>query len=121
MILADTSVWIDHFRIGDAELVRELDAGRILMHPMVIGELSCGMLRNRAAILDLLGRLPGMPVATHDEAMLFLEQHRLMGRGIGLVDLHLLASVALAAPARLWTRDRRLATVGQNLGLLLSS
>ena len=117
MILADTSVWIDHLRIGDAELARELDAGRIFMHPMVIGELSCGMLRNRAAILDLLRRLPALPVATHNEAMLFLEQHRLMGRGIGLVDVHLLASVALGAPVRLWTRDRRLAAVGTALYL----
>ncbi len=117
MILADTSVWIDHFRSGDATLARELDAGRILIHPMVIGELSCGMLRNRAQILDLLGRLPAMPVATHDEAMLFLEQRRLMGRGIGLVDVHLLASVALGPPARLWTRDRPLATVAAALSL----
>lgn len=117
MILADTSVWIDHLRLGDPRLARALDAGEVLVHPFVIGELACGNIRNRANVLDFLGRLPAAPVATHEEAMIFLERHHLMRRGIGLVDVHLLASVALGAPARLWTRDRRLAAVGEELKL----
>jgi predicted nucleic acid-binding protein len=120
VILADTSIWIDHFRTGNSTLGNELEAKQILMHPFVIGELACGMLRHRARALDLLVRLPRLPVASDEEAMLFLERHRLMGRGIGLVDVHLLASVALGAPARLWTRDRRLAEVAAELRLARS-
>jgi len=117
VILVDTSVWVDHLRSGNATLAGELDGGRVLVHPFVIGELACGTLRNRREVLDLLGRLPSTPTATQDEALDFLEGRRLMGRGIGFVDVHLLASTALAAPARLWTRDRRLAAVATDLGL----
>jgi predicted nucleic acid-binding protein len=111
MILVDTSVWVDHFRSGVPALAAELQKGRVLTHPFVIGELACGNLKNREEVLGLLGRLPATPVATHEEAMEFLERRGLMGRGIGFVDVHLLASASLASSARLWTRDRRLAKV----------
>lgn len=117
MILVDTSVWVEHLRSGNPTLTSELAAGRVLAHPFVIGELACGNLRNRREVLDLLGRLPSVPAATHAEALDFLERRALMGRGIGFVDVHLLASAALAAPARLWTRDRRLAAVAVDLNL----
>lgn len=117
MILVDTSVWVDHLRAGNAALAAELGAGRVLTHPFVIGELACGNLRNRREVLDLLGRLPSVPTATHAEAVGFLERRALMGRGIGFIDVHLLASVALAAPVRLWTRDRRLAQLAAELHL----
>jgi predicted nucleic acid-binding protein len=117
VILVDTSVWVEHLRAGNATLVAELGAGRVLAHPFVIGELACGNLRNRHEVLDLLGRLPAVPAATHAEALGFLERRALMGRGIGFIDVHLLASAALATPARLWTRDRRLAAVAAELGL----
>ena len=117
MILVDTSVWVEHLRSGNAMLAGELGAGRVLAHPFVIGELACGTLRNRREVLDLLGRLPSVPTATHAEALGFLERRALMGRGIGFIDVHLLASAALAAPARLWTRDRRLAAVAVELNL----
>jgi predicted nucleic acid-binding protein len=117
VILVDTSVWVEHLRVGNATLVGELGAGRVLAHPFVIGELACGTLQNRREVLDLLGRLPSAPMATHDEALAFLERRTLMGRGIGFVDVHLLASAALAAPARLWSRDRRLAAVAIDLDL----
>lgn len=117
MILVDTSVWVQHLRSGDPILAGELGAGRVLAHPFVIGELACGTLRNRREVIDLLGRLPAVPTATQAEALDFLERHALMGRGIGFVDVHLLASAALAAPARLWTRDRRLAAVAAALNL----
>jgi hypothetical protein len=118
VILVDTSVWVEHLRSGNATLVGELGGGRVLTHPLVIGELACGNLRNRREVLDLLGRLPSAPTATHAEALRFLERRALMGRGIGFVDVHLLASTALAAPARLWTRDRRLAAVATELDLV---
>lgn len=117
MILVDTSVWIDHFRRRDASLVHLLDAGLVLCHPFVIGELACGHLRDRARILDALGSLASAPVAAHHEAILFLHRHALAGRGIGWLDVHLLASTALAADARLWTRDKRLASVAAGLGM----
>lgn len=117
MILVDTSVWVEHLRSGNATLAGELGAGRVLAHPFVIGELACGTLKNRREVLDLLGRLPSVPTATHTEALGFLERRSLMGRGIGFVDVHLLASAALAAPARLWTRDRRLRAVATELNL----
>jgi len=117
VILVDTSVWIEHLRSGNATLASELGAGRVLAHPFVMGELACGTLRNRREVLDLLDRLPSVPTATHAEALDFLERRALMGRGLGFIDLHLLASAALAAPARLWTRDRRLAAVALDLDL----
>jgi predicted nucleic acid-binding protein len=117
MILVDTSVWIDHLRRGDQALAAALEAGQVLMHPFIVGELACGNLQRRAEILALLRALPGAPVATDDEALGFIERRELMGRGIGYVDVHLLASAALAATARLWTRDRRLAAVASDLAL----
>ena len=117
MILVDTSVWVDHLRAGDAELVALLDRAQVLSHPFVIGELACGNLRNRTEVLRLLQDLPQLPVANDAEVLFFIERHRLMGRGIGYVDNHLLAATALAAPARLWTRDQRLAAVARDLTL----
>ncbi len=117
MILVDTSVWVEHLRSGNATLAEELGAGRVLAHPFVIGELACGNLKNRRQVLDLLGKLPSGPTATQAEALGFLERRALMGRGIGFIDVHLLASAALAAPARLWTHDRRLVTIATELNL----
>ena len=107
MILVDTSVWIDHLRKGNAALGEALDAGVVLTHPFVIGELACGHLRARAEILTLLGRLPGLPSVSHDEALHFVAAQHLHGRGLGWIDIHLLAA-AHVARARLWTLDRRL-------------
>ena len=117
MILVDTSVWIGHLRGREPALAGELNAGRVLMHPFVLGELACGTLRNRRELLGLFRGLPSSPVATDNEAMLYLEQHGLMGRGIGWVDVHLLAAAALAGTAKLWTRDGRLAAVVADLSL----
>ena len=119
MILVDTSVWIDHLARGDARLVDALEAGAVWSHAFVIGELACADLRNRGEVLHLLGRLPRVPLATDDEAMAFVERRRLMGKGIGWVDAHLLAAAVLAG-VRVWTRDRRLAQVAGDLDLLHS-
>ena len=117
MILVDTSVWIDHLRMGEPSLAAALEGGRVMMHPFVLGELACGNLANRSEVLELLGDLPAAPTATDPEALDFVERRALMGRGIGYIDVHLLASIALSGDACLWTRDRRLAAVAAELEL----
>ncbi len=119
MILVDTSVWIDHLRAGDDELTELLNGSRVLMHPFVLGELACGNLRNRKEVLRLLKDLPSAAVATDEEVLFFIERHALMGRGIGIgyVDAHLLAAVALEGSSRLWTRDKRLRALANELAL----
>ena len=117
MILVDTSVWIAHLRKGAPALAAALEQGNILMHPFVLGQLACGNLKSRREVLRLLGDLPGAPQATNPEVMDFIEQRALMGRGVGYIDVHLLASVALAGTARLWTLDKRLAAVAADLKL----
>lgn len=117
MILVDTSVWVDHLRTGDTALAGLLDEGNVLAHPFVIGELACGNLRRRGEVLVLLSELPQAHHASDHEVLYFIERHRLMGSGIGYVDAHLLASVALTEAARLWTRDKRLTGVAQRLKL----
>ena len=117
MILADTSVWVDHLREGAPALAAALERAGVLMHPFVRGELACRYLKNRGEVLRLLGELPAAPLATDAEVLNFIERRALMGRGLGYIDVHLLASVALAGSARLWTRDKRLATVATALNL----
>lgn len=116
MILADTSVWIDHLRSGDEKLAPLLHDGLILIHPFVVGELACGNLRDRESVLGLLQAMPRATVATDTEVLFFIERHALMGRGIGYIDAHLLASASLSRTARLWTRDARLGKVAAEMG-----
>ena len=118
MILVDTSVWIDHLRSGEPALATALEGGRVMMRPFVLGELACGNLQNRREVLRLLNALPAAPTATDPEALDFIERRALTGRGLGYIDVHLLASTALAAAARMWTRDRRLAAVAAELELV---
>lgn len=117
MILIDTSVWIEHLRTGDRELTHLLETDQALVHPFVIGELACGNLARRQEILSMLQDLPTLPTAEDSEVLYFIGRNRLMGRSIGYIDMHLLAAVALAPPARLWTRDKRLGTAAEGLGL----
>ena len=119
MIVADTSVWIDHLRRGVPRLTQALERGEIAVHPFVIGEIACGNLRNRGEILARLRRLSSAPVATDAEALEFLERRRLMGRGLGWIDVHLLAAVSLSPGMRLWTKDGRLANAAAALGISL--
>ena len=119
MILVDTSVWVEHLRHGQPRLATLLQEGEVLIHPWVIGELACGNLRNRSQVLDLLLGLPMATVASDTEVLLLIERELLMGRGIGYIDAHLLASARLSH-CRLWTQDRRLAAVAQEQGLVVS-
>jgi len=120
LILVDTSVWVDHLRRGDPGLVALLERAAVVMHPFVMGEIACGSLKDRQSLLELLHDLPGAVIATDDEAMQFIERHRLYGKGIGYIDVHLLASVALTEGAQLWTRDQRLRQVAAAMGFAYS-
>jgi len=115
-MLVDTAVWIDHLRRGDSILVGLLEQVQVAVHPFIVGELACGHLANRAEILDALKALPKAPVVEHSAVLAFVESHALMGRGLGWVDMHLLAS-ASASGERILTRDRRLHTAARDLGL----
>jgi predicted nucleic acid-binding protein len=116
MILVDTSVWVDHLRRGGRGLETLLNDGKVLCHPFVVGELACGNLNNRAEVLSLLAALPAGPVASHDEVMFLVEDRGLTGKGLGWVDVHLLASAMLAG-GRLWTKDRSLSAAADRLGV----
>ncbi len=116
MILADTSLWIEHFRGGVRPLAEATAQGRIVMHRFVVGELACGNLPNRARVLGALNDLPQCVVAEHDVVLELIESKRLMGRGLGWVDAHLLAS-AYVSRHTLWTLDRPLAKAAKELGL----
>lgn len=119
MILADTNVWIKHFRETDAELISQLNIGFVACHPFIIGELACGNLGNRAEILLLFQALPSSPVVEDTEILEFIENNSLMGRGLGYVDIHLLAS-AIIGNVLLWTYDRRLKESAIDLGVSYS-
>jgi predicted nucleic acid-binding protein len=114
MILVDTSVWVEHLRSGVSELQTLLFDGEVVCHPFIVGELACGNLRNRKEILSLLQDLPMASVADHVEVMKIIENHKLMGKGVGYVDLHLLAS-ALLDRIPLWTHDKRLHDISSSL------
>ncbi|MBB4226542.1 type II toxin-antitoxin system VapC family toxin [Rhizobium mongolense] len=119
MILADTSIWIDHFRHVDAELRRIIQDDRLLCHPTVIGELALGSLRDRGSVIAFLAAQRGAVVASHDEVMTMIDRHRIFSMGIGYTDAHLLASVLLDQRAALWTRDKRLQAAAEKAGASL--
>jgi len=116
MILVDTSVWIDHLRNGNDRLRTLLDAAEVLVHPFVVGELALGVLKRRGAFLDLLAEMPQAPVASCAEVLRFVERRNLIGKGIGYVDAHLLASSVLA-DTRIWTLDARFGQVARALDI----
>jgi predicted nucleic acid-binding protein len=122
MILVDTSVWIDHINASDPMLITLLAEERVLAHPYVIGEISLGSLRDRAVVLGALLDLPRSPVATPEETFYLIEREGLFNRGIGYVDTSLLASARLQPGTTIWTRDKRLKKVADelNLGAMLA-
>ncbi|MBI1370011.1 MAG: PIN domain-containing protein [Planctomycetes bacterium] len=115
MILVDTSIWVDHLRRGNTRLAALLHAEWAATHPFVIGELACGGIRDRTAFLTLLAALPTLGKADDDEVLHFIDEHQLAGAGLGLVDVHLLASCVLDGCA-IWTLDRALATAARKVG-----
>lgn len=117
MILVDTSVWADHLRSNVDSLSELLSRRRIKSHPFVVGEIALGSMAGRRGVLSNLSRLPMVPVASPLEVMHLIEQRQIYGRGIGYVDVHLLASCLLETGTLLWSRDKRLQKVAATLGL----
>jgi predicted nucleic acid-binding protein len=117
LILADTSVWIDHLRQGDAQMAKLLLTGQIVMHPFVVGEIALGSLRNRRQRLKEMDALRVVTVARIDEVRQMIEIHPLYSKGIGLTDAHLIASCLLTSGTLLWTRDNGLRKVAVSLGV----
>ena len=116
MVLADTSVWIAHFRHAEPKLAHGLSEGLVLMHPWISGELACGNLKDRRALLSDLHALPSVELGSDAEALALLEDRKLWGRGLGWTDVHLLVSTLLST-CQLWTLDKRLADSARDLGL----
>lgn len=117
MILVDTSVWIDHLHTADSALAAALEQDEVGTHPFVIEELALGSITRRDEVLDLLADLRSFPILRHSEVLLLVERHRLWGRGLNTVDVHLLGAVALVPGARLWTRDKRLKAACSDVGV----
>jgi predicted nucleic acid-binding protein len=117
MVLVDTSIWVDHMRSASPALQRLLEAGEVLGHPVVGGELSMGNLHARRRALRAMDRLPQALVARHSEVREFIEMHLLFGRGAGFLDIHLLLSVRLTPDALLWTRDKRLHEIASSMAV----
>ena len=117
MILADTSIWIDHFRSGNDELRKQLISRRIVMHPFIVAELALGSLRERTKTLAFLDLLPRVRMAQLNEVRQMIEMRSLYSRGIGLTDAHLIASIFINPSTRLWTKDKRLRGIAEVLGI----
>jgi predicted nucleic acid-binding protein len=120
VILVDTSVWVDHLRSGDSVLIALLESGQVAGHPLVVGELAMGNLRQRKVVLEAMRELPQMAVASDEEVLHFVEERALFGRGIGYVDAHLLASLHLTPGTQLWTRDQRLHDVARQMDVAMT-
>ena len=116
MVLVDTSVWVAHLRDGTVGLDALLNDGQVACHSFIIGELACGNLKNRIEILSLLQALPAALHAEHEEVMQLIENHRLMGKGLGYIDMHLLAA-AFLTKIPLWTLDKKLVEASIALGI----
>lgn len=117
MILVDTSVWVDHLRKTESKLSEHLDTGDVLMHPMIIGEIACGNLPSRTETLKNLNALPRIDAQDDQKVLSLIDSQLLMGRGIGYIDAHLICSVLNRQGTSLWTRDRRLKQVAEELGV----
>jgi predicted nucleic acid-binding protein len=116
MVLVDTSVWIDHLYKKNEHLVTLLNSGKVYTHAYVIGEIACGKISNRDEILHLLKALSLTQSITHDEILDFISNRQLFGRGLGYIDIHILAS-SLISNIKLWTKDKRLNLVAHELGV----
>lgn len=117
MVLVDTSIWVDHLRRSNEGLVELLEQTQVVIHPWVIGELACGNIKNRKELMLLLRSLPSIEAASDEEVLQLIESKKLMGRGIGWVDTHLLAT-CLIGGMPLWTGDKNLRTISAALGVL---
>ncbi len=116
MVLVDTSIWIDHFRNSNDQLVELLNDGEVFCHPFILGELACGNIKNRKEIIAALKALPQSSLIEHDEIMIFIENNKIMGKGLGYIDVAILAS-SLVTDIPLWTFDQRLNAIAKKFKL----
>jgi predicted nucleic acid-binding protein len=116
MVLVDTSVWVSHLRNGGVGLEKLLNDGEVVCHPLIVGELACGNLKNRHEILIYLESLPMAVLAEDGEVLKFIENHQLMGRGLGYIDVHLIAAAVLT-DVPLWTFDKTLDKITKKIGI----
>jgi predicted nucleic acid-binding protein len=116
MVLVDTSVWVSHLRDGNVGLEKLLNHGEVVSHPFIVGELACGNLKNRHEILSYLQSLPMTILAEDEEVLRFIENNQLMGKGLGYIDVHLIASAVLT-DVPLWTFDKTLEKITKKIGL----
>jgi predicted nucleic acid-binding protein len=116
MVLVDTSVWIEHFRKGHPRLAELLNNSDAAIHPFIIGELACGTIKNRKEILNLLQTLDSSPEISLQELLRFIEMNKLQGKGIGFVDINLLAS-SMLSDCTLWTNDGKLHAIAHKMGI----
>jgi predicted nucleic acid-binding protein len=116
MVIVDTSIWVTHLRQGSRQLEKLLYDAEVMCHPFIVGELACGNLKNRTEIISLVQSLPMAPTIEFDEFLFFIDRNHLMGRGVGFVDVHLLASAQLTGMT-LWTADKRLKSAADQLEL----
>jgi len=119
VILVDTSIWVDHFRMADERLARYITLDEIFAHPFVIGELAMGTLPQRPQSLRMLDKIEKISVARDSEVLAFVDRRGLHGIGIGYIDAHLLTATQLTPGTALWTRDKRLHAAAVRLGLEL--
>jgi hypothetical protein len=120
-IVVDSAVWVDHLHAPISALNDMVDNSIVLTHPMVIGEISLGSIKRRTEVLKLLKGLPSAEIALHEEVLAMVESRRLYGRGLSLVDVHLLASTVLTTGARLWTHDKQLKRAADELGVAFAA
>lgn len=120
MVLVDTSVWVSYLRHSNATLQKLLEKDRVASHPFIIGELACGNIGNRTEILSLMQSLPMLDVVQHEELLFFIDQNKIMGAGLGFVDVHLMAAAALAE-VPLWTQDKKLKQACSQLSIDFST
>ena len=116
MVLVDTSVWVSHLRHGNEDLQKLLHDGEVVCHPFIVGELACGNLKNRHEILTYLQSLPMTILAEDEEVLKFIENNQLMGKGLGYIDVHLIASAVLTN-VLLWTLDKTLDKFTSKIGI----
>lgn len=114
MVLVDTSIWVIHFRDGNRRLEKLLLDAEVACHPFIIGELACGNIKNRDEIISLLQSLPTNSTIELNDFLYFIERNKLIGMGLGFVDVHLLASAQLSG-IPLWTSDKRLKSAAIDL------
>lgn len=117
MILADTSIWVDYLRSANPEMEQRLADGRIVIHPFIVADIALGSLRNRRKVMNGMEALLEVRVAQLSEVRHMIEAHSLYSKGIGLTDVHLIASCLLTPGTQLWTRDSAMEKTARGLGI----